>query len=365
MTKQTKYPKAIQKNIRQVGPSSFEVRISKNGLSLDKTFDSLSEAKIYRDGIHHRCALDPVESDIISARLKRKVNRDFTVAMGLERYRTEKTLSKKGESSEAHRLNKLLRTSQASLPLFSVKPDDIIEMVRELKTMRPAAKGVKFKPISEATLKRYWNLIHHFFEVARLEWKIIDSNPLELVPKGQRPKDGKPRTRRLIGNEYELMLAQLSGEARSIFILAVETSMRRSELMGAEWRNINLKTGPLVLEDSKNGESRIVPLSSQALKELRALHKLQSVGKHGQPRIPQGKVFSITLGQLRSKWERARKEINAADLHFHDIRHESISRAFEKGLNVIEAAVLSGHKTISMLKRYANLHHEDIRRKLG
>jgi len=365
MTKQPKYPKAVQKNIRQVGPSSFEVRISKNGFSLDKTFDSLADAKIYRDGIHHRCALDPVESDILSARIKKKVNRDFTVAMGMDRYKEEKSEAKKGASSEIHRINKLLRTSLATLPLFAVKAEDIIEVMQELKTMPPAAKGVKFKPITDSTLKRYWNLLHHFFEVARLEWKIIDSNPLELIPKGQRPKDGKPRTRRLIGNEYELMLAHLSGEARSIFILAVETSMRRSELMGAEWRNINLNTGPLVLEDSKNGESRIVPLSTLALKEFRRLHKSESVDKYGQPRIPTGKVFSITLGQLRYQWERARRMINATDFHFHDTRHESISRAFEKGLNVIEAAVVSGHKTVSMLKRYANLHHEDIRRKLG
>ena len=85
--------------------------------------------------------------------------------------------------------------------------------------------------------------------------------------------------------------------------------------------------------------------------------------------MPQGignkKIFSITQSQLRDAWEAARAAVGIPDIRLHDLRHEAASRLFEKGLNVMEAASVTGHKTLSMLKRYTHLNPTDIAKKLG
>ena len=82
------------------------------------------------------------------------------------------------------------------------------------------------------------------------------------------------------------------------------------------------------------------------------------------PRIDE-RVFPITANALRLAWERLRKRAGIQDLHFHDLRHEAISRFFEKGLSVPEVALISGHRDYRMLFRYTHLRAEDIVEKLG
>jgi len=91
-----------------------------------------------------------------------------------------------------------------------------------------------------------------------------------------------------------------------------------------------------------------------------------------------GRVFGLTDSQvshgLLTATRKARKEYARqggdderylVDLHFHDLRHEAVSRLFELGLNPMEVASISGHKTLAMLKRYTHLRAEDLARKLG
>lgn len=169
------------------------------------------------------------------------------------------------------------------------------------------------------------------------------------------PSNGKPRDRRLNGNEGAQLLENLNGEAKTVFELAIETSMRRGEILSLEWKNIDLKNLTATLRDTKNGESRTVPLSRAAIKALKSLTR----------GIGNGKVFTLTNSQLRDAWEAARTATDIHDIRFHDLRHEATNRLFEKGLNVMEAASVTGHKTLSMLKRYTHLNPTDIARKLG
>ncbi|RJG06510.1 site-specific integrase [Noviherbaspirillum cavernae] len=105
-------------------------------------------------------------------------------------------------------------------------------------------------------------------------------------------------------------------------------------------RHIDLKKQTVLLPDSKSGHSRILPLSSRAVAAVRNL----TIGI-------KGKVFSIGAGALRYQWRAARANIGSPDLRIHDLRHEGASRLFEKGLNVMEASAVTGHKT---LERFSN-----------
>jgi len=97
-----------------------------------------------------------------------------------------------------------------------------------------------------------------------------------------------------------------------------------------------------------------VPLSDKAVTTLTTLQKDGS-----------GDVFPIHFEALKTAWRRTCDKARITNLHFHDLRHEATSRFFEKGLNVMEVATITGHKDLRMLQRYTHLRAEDLARKLG
>jgi integrase len=154
--------------------------------------------------------------------------------------------------------------------------------------------------------------------------------------------------------------------------LAVETGMRLSELTGARWEHLDLTQRTLHLPDTKNGDSRTVPLSTAAVTTLLKLRN-----SFAEPNS--GRVFDITPHAATVAFRRAVKRARKAylesrgdrqdeglfsNLRFHDLRHEAVSRLFERGLNVVEVSSISGHKTLQMLKRYTHLRAADLAKKL-
>ena len=109
-----------------------------------------------------------------------------------------------------------------------------------------------------------------------------------------------------------------------------------------------MKDRTLIIPLTKNGHSREIPLTSNAFNILY------------DSNLP----FTMTPNALRLAWSRLKKKGGIKDLHFHDLRHEAISRFFEKGLSIPEVALISGHKDVRMLFRYTHLKAEDILKKL-
>ena len=328
------------KNIYQYGEYSFQVKMMVAGHQVSKVFDTLDEARTWRDLQRAGSSLDMDEKRIFEARANKRAARTFTVRQALERYATEVTSTKKGAAVELTRIGKAKKTVLASKSLYMVSPKDVLAFMEEIGG-------------SDNNKRKYVSLISHLYRIAIKRWGMAVENPVS--GKIELPSNGKPRERRLQGNEAELLLKHLSGEAKTIFELAIETTMRRSEILSLEWKNIDLKSRTATLYDTKNGENRAVPLSSAAIRAFKTLPRT----------IRGGKVFSISKSQLRDAWEAARTAGGISDLRFHDLRHEATSRLFEKGLNVMEAASVTGHKTLSMLKRYTHLNPTDIAKKLG
>jgi integrase len=199
------------------------------------------------------------------------------------------------------------------------------------------------------------------------------ANPVELVRK---PKLPQGRDRRLIGDEEERLLRECA-KAQNPWLLpvvrfAIETAMRAGEILqtkgttdketgerpmqttGLLWKHVDLTKRTAHLPETKNGSARTVPLSSVAVEVLRGL-----------PRSMDGRVFGTTYEAIHLSFVRACKRAGIKDLRFHDLRHEATSRLFEKGLNPMQVAAITGHKTLQMLKRYTHLRAEDLAKMLG
>jgi len=130
--------------------------------------------------------------------------------------------------------------------------------------------------------------------------------------------------------------------------------MRQGEPVALRWENVDLTRRIANLPDTKNGEARTVPLSSTSVEVLRTL-----------PRSLDGQVFpGLTAEAVKRAFARATRRASIENLHFHDLRHEATTRLFERGLNLMEVATITGHKDLRMLRRYTHLKAEDLVTKL-
>jgi integrase len=195
-------------------------------------------------------------------------------------------------------------------------------------------------------------------DIAGQEWGItVAANPCAMV---KRPAEPRGRDRRLQEGE-EARLLESAATTSALFVgiikFELETGARLGELLNLQWSDVNQTRRTALLRETKNGDSRTIPLSTSAISALNALPR----------NISDKRVFySWKASDSFSKtWVRCCTRAKIADLKFHDLRHEAVSRLFEKGLNVMEVASISGHKTLAMLKRYTHLKAEDLARKLG
>ncbi|MFC1459295.1 site-specific integrase [Microvirga arabica] len=162
----------------------------------------------------------------------------------------------------------------------------------------------------------------------------------------------------LASNEEQILLGaadvRRSAYMRTLIVLAIETGMRKGDFLTLDWGHIDLQRRVAHLPLTKIGDSRDVPLSTRAVEILRAFMTAGS-----------GQVFNVAPNAARPAWERLVCRAGWVDLHFHDLRHEAVSRLFEKGLNVVEASTISGHKELRMLQRYGHLRTTDLVARLG
>ena len=130
--------------------------------------------------------------------------------------------------------------------------------------------------------------------------------------------------------------------------------MRRSEFLNLRWENVDIPQRTARLLDTKNGESREVPLSPRAIETLKELTRSEN-----------GYILPTTAEGLKNAFERARKRAGMEHFNFHDLRHEATSRLIERGWNVLEVAAVTGHKDLRSLERYTNLRASDLAKKLS
>lgn len=265
----------------------------------------------------------------------------------LERYLTEVTPTKDSAYTEQVRLKKLLREQVfCNMALADLSP----KVFSDYRNARLAV-------VMPGTVHRELGLIRHALEVARREWDMdLPLNPLDKV---KRPRLNNARDTRLHHGDYERLKTALL-KTRNPYIalivdFAIHTAMRRGEILALRWEQINRHNRTAYIADSKTGVPRTIPLLDGALAVLEGLRTEAS----------RGAIFPVSMEALKQAWERARTRAGLDDLHFHDLRHEAISRLCEMGLTLPEVALISGHKDPRMLFRYVNLRPADLARRLA
>ena len=214
------------------------------------------------------------------------------------------------------------------------------------------------------TVIRELGLLRSVFETARREWGYSSlDNPLASIRK---PKAPNGRERRLEPGELAgLSIACATVRSTSLLHgihMAIETGMRRGELLAVQWKHVNFDTGVLHIPVTKTGKPRSIPLTDRA-REILAERK-------ALPDADARYAFPVSANAFRLAWERCKRRAERAGcvgiqgLQFHDLRHEAVSRFFEMGLNTAEVATISGHRDLRMLFRYTHLKAEDIVAKL-
>jgi integrase len=269
--------------------------------------------------------------------------RGCTVADIICRYRDEVVPRKRGADRETLTLNAFLRHPLARVALSDVTAGMVSAYCAE------RLRGVK-----PGTLNRELDILRHAFATARRDW--VSNAFANVAP----PKGDPPRERRLRSGEQQRLLSAC-GRCRNSCVrflvqLALETAMRRGEILNMRWRDISFETRTLHIPITKNGHARTIPLSSGALAILRTLGDGGSSGDEH--------ILPITHNAAKMGWKRLVKRAGLVDLRFHDLRHEAISRFFERGLSVPEVALISGHRDPRMLFRYTHPRAEDIAVKL-
>jgi integrase len=264
----------------------------------------------------------------------------------IRRYMRDVTPGKRGAKEETIRLTATLRHRMTELSMANLTPQSLADYRDErLAICRPNTVIRDLAAIS--------SIINH----ARREWGIAIQNPVEMIRKPTMPPG---RDRVLSPGEEMLLLKQLAPTGRRnplmqpLVIIAIETAMRRSEILEMRWVNVDLDRRVVFLPLTKNGHSRHVPLSSRAAATLQSM-----------PRDKDERVFPISCAAMEAAFLKAVRRAKLEALHFHDLRHTAASRMSEKLPNVIELAAVTGHRSLQMLKRYCHPRADELARKLG
>jgi integrase len=262
-----------------------------------------------------------------------------TVRDVLERYLAEESTKKAYSAADVSRAKPVL----AALGAYHVHKLTHTHLA-DFKRSRLALR-------SPQTVTHELNLLHRAYVIASTEWGIVLPNG---IPKTSRPTLPRSNGTRIRPSQIELIVkATESEQLKHIVPFAIETAMRRSELMSVRWEQVDLERRSIFLIRTKNGQSRTIPLSTAALKVL-----------HSIPRKTTGPVFTLAASSVSQAFQRAVERAGLDHVRFHDLRHEATSRLFERGLNVIEVARITGHITLSMLDRYTHLDVEGLVDKL-
>jgi len=324
--------------LRKRSNGHWQARVRKANQSITKTFINKVDAERWAKQIEVEMQKGSYTNLVLAERT--------TFAEIIERYIVEVLPTMRGGKADFIRLKALARRPIAKLNMVALTPQKIAQHRDE-----------RLKEIAPATVIRELSYFSSIITYARKEWGININNPVALVA---RPKNPQGRSRILDAAETNALFEALRPTGRrSIWMLplvrlALETAMRRSELLGLRWEHIDIVRRTIFLQLTKNGTSRTVPLSTHAIYILTEM-----------PRNIDGRVFPVTHEVVSQAFNRARKQAGVKNIRFHDLRHMAITKLAEKLPNLIELSAVSGHKSLAMLKRYYHPKPELLAEKLG
>jgi len=210
--------------------------------------------------------------------------------------------------------------------------------------------GDDARPLAGATVNRTLALLRHLLRLAHEEWELLDA-----VPRIRMEREAEGRLRWLTPEEAARLLdacrKSRNEHLADLVEFALFTGMRRGEVLGLIWERVDRARGVVLLDATKSGKRREVPLNSHADAVL---------ARRGSKST--GLVFGTRRwDHFRTAWENAVERAKLADFHFHDLRHTFASWAVQRGASLQEVKDLLGHHSLAMTLRYGHLAPEHLR----
>lgn len=312
------------------------------GQSIARTFDTREQAQAWADKTEAR-----IQGGAKAAQIA-KTPSSLTVGALFNRYATEVSPEKRGGRWEIIRLTALARDPAFHGIATNIDGADLA-----------AWRDRRLKSVKSSTVNRELNLISAVFSRAIYEWRLVlAKNPVSDM---QRPPHPRSRNRRVSDEERDAIVHELGWDGVSepadlnewtawAFVFSLETAMRQGEILSMRREHLHAKY--IHLPMTKNGESRNVPLS------IRALALLALLPDTGN------KIVPLEAGTCGAYFRSAARGATIEGIHFHDARHEAITRFAEK-LSIMELARVSGHKDTRQLLAYFHPAADDLAGKLG
>ena len=323
-------------NITKLKSGKWRVQIRSHNKYISKSFLKKAHASMWAKEIEYQLDRDQYEDFSDTARI--------SLGELITRYRDEITPHKKGRDTEKYKLNFILRHKIAKVKLLSLKAKHVIDFKKDISEGR-----------APSTINKYIHYIYTVWETAKLNWDIAlpYRNPCELVKK-EKVKDKIDRI--LSIEEYQDLLQACTTSNLAFLSDIVEfayiTAMRFGEITKLKTSNINFEKSTALLIDTKNGETRLVPLTRRALEICQKFRFRE-------------KLFDINRDKFRHYFEQACFRAKVKNFRFHDLRACAITNLFLNGWSIAEVSVVSGHKTWSELKRYTRIQPDTLVSKIN
>lgn len=301
-----------------------------------------TDNKRLAEKIYAKALLDVHEGRWFQNEAKRRTFKELT-----DRYMQEHSAVNKAQSSQARDVCAFKQLGRAfdGHRLADISP----VAISRYKTLR-RTDGAK-----PATIAKELELLRNALNLAIREWEWLETNPFTKV-KIERPNNKVERW--LTDKEEQKLLSHAPDWLKPIIVFTLNTGLRRGELVGLKWTDIDIFRKTLTLLKTKNKERRTIPLNNTVLDVLKA---------KGNVRPISGFVFASEDGtglngqHVYRALKRSAEEAGIAKLRFHDLRHTFATRLVQAGIDLYVVMELLGHKSLTMTMRYAHHYPESLR----
>jgi len=238
---------------------------------------------------------------------------------------------------------------------------------RRLSEERPAISkgGAKRPPVKPATVNRTLACLKHMFSKA-LDWEMISEDVYKRIKKTKMTPENNRRLRYLSFDEIDCLLNACDKHLKPIVTFALNTGCRRGEILGLTWDRVDLKHGFILLDDTKSGKRREIPINATVRAVLQGIVRRLDVSyvfvnpetvkerppvkEGGKKRPASGRYFDV-----KKSFATACRKAKLQDFHFHDLRHTFASQLVMNGVDITTVSKLLGHANLTMTLRYAHL----------
>jgi integrase len=285
--------------------------------------------KLAQDVLYKRMA-DVAEGKFLDKKKKSKVKFEDFAKDYIEIYSKHNKRSWEKDLTRLKSLN----------PFFAGK---YLYMITSLQVEQYKAK--RAKEVSPATVNRELACLKHIFTKA-IEWGKVEKNPVKKV---KLFRENNQRVRYLEKEEAQRLISNCKGHTKRVVIIALNTGLRRGELLSLKWSDLDFRRGIIYIRNTKNGEKRELPMNDAVRQAFinQPKHKDSSYifcGRDGKP-----------FKDIKKSFLAALRKTGIINFRFHDLRHTFASWLAMSGVDLNTIRVLLGHKSIRMTQRYAHL----------